>query len=195
MSVPGGRGVDRAGVCQHQQINDGSPGGSPSQIGSPSRTGSTTPRIKGAEMSVPGERGVDRADVSEHQQIKDGSPGGSPSRKSTSMQSGSPIRTVSHSRNQNVREDGSPGGSPSQKSSLMQSSLPMQSGSRNQRISSSRQHVATNHASKIAKPPPLLDLISRRRHLEEYTLGEIFEPKLASATLDFAMIPKPTTFA
>jgi hypothetical protein len=38
-------------------------------------------------------------------------------------------------------------------------------------------------------------LISRRRHLEEYTLGEIFEPKLASATLDFAMIPKPTTFA
>jgi hypothetical protein len=68
MLKPGGRGVvragvcqtgaqcaDRAGDCQHQQIKDGSPGGSPSQIGSPSL------QMTRPEMSNRGGRGADRA--------------------------------------------------------------------------------------------------------------------------------------
>ena len=160
---PRRRGADRAGVCQNQQIKAGSPGGSPSQISSPSQKSSPTRSSGGAEMSIPGGRGADRAGDCQHQQIKDGSPGGSPSQIC----------------------------SPSQKSSPMQSGSPMHTGSRNQRISSSRHHVASKRASPVPKPPPLLESITNRRRLEEYTLGQTFERTLASATLDFAMIPRP----
>ncbi len=54
----GGRGAERDGVCQNQQIKDGSPGGSPSRDSSPSRKSDC------ADMSIPGGRGADRADRS-----------------------------------------------------------------------------------------------------------------------------------
>ena len=173
MSISGGRGDDRASVCQNQQIKDGSPGGSPSQTGSPVRNGSPSQKgspirtSTGAEMSIPGGRGDDRASVCQNQQIKDGSPGGSPS------QTGSPSKTIT----------------PSQTITPSKTGSPSQKRFRNQRISSSRRHDASKRASPIPKPPPLLDSITRRRRLEEYTRGEIFERNVFSSTLNFAMIP------
>ena len=164
---PAGRVADRAGGCQHQQIKDGSPGGSPSHKSSPSL------QITNLEMSIPAGRGADRAGGCEHQQIKDGSPGDEPSRNGSPSQIGSPIQN----------------GSASQKTSPMQMESPMRTGSGKHRNSASRKHAASNRASPIPKPPPLLESITNRRRLEEYTRGEIFERNLASATLDFAMIP------
>ncbi len=210
MSNRGGRGADRAGDFHHQQLKDGSPGGSPSQKSSPSQKCSPNRTITGAEMSNPGGRGADRAGVFEHQQIKDGSPGGSPSQKSSPSQKCSPNRTITGvemsnpggrcadragvCKHQQIK-DGSPGGSPSRKVSPVQQSSPLQmvspmrTGSGKQRNSASRKRVSSQRASQIPNPPPLLESITNRRRLEEYTRGEIFERNLASATLDFAMIP------
>jgi hypothetical protein len=110
-------------------------------------------------------------------------------RLETPIRSDSSIQTGTTEQDQNVLKAGSPGGSPSQKSSSMRTV----SGKR--RNSEIRKHVSPQRASPIPNPPPLLASITNRRRLEEYTLGQIFEPKLGSATLDFAMIPKPTTFA
>jgi hypothetical protein len=201
MSNPGGGGANRAGGCENQEIQAGSPGGSPSQKsspvqkGSPSQTGAPSRQITGHEMSIPGGGGADRAGVCEYQEIQDGSPGGSPSQKSSPMQSISPIQTISTANNQKVREAGSPGGSPSQKSSPVQKGSPIQlkspmrTGQGKHRNSASRKVVSSQSASPIPKPPPLLASITNRRRLEEYTRGEIFERTLGSATLNFAMIP------
>jgi hypothetical protein len=101
MLIPGGRGADRAGVCQNQQIKDGSPGGSPSQTGSPvqngspSQAGSPSRQITNTEMLIPGGRGADRAGGCQNQQIKDGSPGGSPSQTGSLVQNDSPTQAGS----------------------------------------------------------------------------------------------------
>ena len=50
-AVLGGRGADRAGICQNDLNDKGSHGGSPSQ------------KITGLEMLIPGGRGADRAGV------------------------------------------------------------------------------------------------------------------------------------
>ena len=163
-------------------------------------------RRHGLRDAIPGVDGADRAVVDQNQD-QDGSPGGSPSQKSSPMRLGTPMQMVSPMRldstaaDQNNRKDCSPGGSPSQTVSPVQTgapsrkSSPMRTEARNQSNSTSRNHVASKRASPIPNPPPLLASITNRRRLEEYTLGQIFEPKLGSATLDFAMIPKPTTFA
>ena len=198
---PEGRGADRAGVCQNVLIEkgspggspshksspmqklsptqtesptrldssaadqknrkDGSPGGSPSQTGSPSQKCSPKRTSTGAEMSIAGGRGADRAGVCQHQQIKDGSPGVSPS------QAGSPV----------------------QQRSTLQMESPMRTRSGKHRNSATRKHVSSQHDAPIPKTPPLLASITNRRRLEEYTLGEIFEPRSISSTLNFAMIP------
>jgi hypothetical protein len=123
---PGVRGADRAGVCQNQQIKDGSPGGSPSQKSSPIQKGSPTQSITSPEMSIPGGGGADRAGGFQNQQIKDGSPGGSPSHKSSpshqitrpemSIPGGRGADRAGGCQHQQIK-DGSPGGSPSHKSS------------------------------------------------------------------------------
>ncbi len=160
-------------------------------------------RRQGFRFVNPGGRGADRAGVCQHQQIKVGSPGGSPSQNGTPTQKSSQMQSSSPAKNQNVREAGSPGGSPSQtsspsqigtptqKSSPMKTNSSMNSESRNQRNSTSRKHNASKRAAPRPKTPPLLESITNRRRLEEYTRGEIFERNLASATLDFAMIPRP----
>ena len=73
----------------------------------------------------------------------------------------------------------------------MQMESPMRTGSGKHRNSASHKYAASKRASPIPKPPPLLESITNRRRLEEYTRGEIFERNLASATLGFAMIPCP----
>ncbi len=127
MSNPGGRGAERAGVCKNQEVEDGSPGGSPSQSVSPSHKSSPSQKcspnrtITGAEMSNPGGRGADRAGVCQNQTNQDGSHGGSPSHKITDAEmpipGGRGADRGGISKNQEV-EDGSPGGSPSQIGSI-----------------------------------------------------------------------------
>jgi hypothetical protein len=104
---PAGR-VDRAGVCLNQQIKGGSPGGSPSQIGSPMHSVSPCQKSAIPEMLNPGGRGADRAGVCQNQQIKGGSPGGSPSRKSSTSQMSSTSRKKSIPRSVSPSKKASP---------------------------------------------------------------------------------------
>ncbi len=94
---PGGRGADRAGICENGALKTGSPGGSPSQTGSPSRP------ITSPEMLIPGGRGADRAGVCEKEFVEKGSHGGSPSQKSPRSHTGSPPQKHSHSRKNSTR--------------------------------------------------------------------------------------------
>ncbi len=196
----------------------GSPGGSPSQTGSPTQTDSPSLKNNSLEMLIPGEGGAAQAGVCQNQQIKDGSPGGSPSQNGSPYQNCSPVKFGSLSQksssisriigaeisisvggvaaqagvcqNQQLK-DGSPGGSPSQNGSPYQSDSPSQKSSPSRKRSAQGTQSAPKRASPIPKPPPLLASITNRRRLEEYTRGEIFERNLASATLNFAMIPCP----
>ncbi len=120
---PLGRGADRAGNCEHQQIKDGSPGGSPSQ------KSSSSCKITCAEMLVPGGRGADRAGDCQKEFDTKGSHGGSPSHKILD-----PGKLVLGGRGVDRAGDcqkefdtkGSPGGSPSQTSAPSQKRSPMQ---------------------------------------------------------------------
>ena len=79
----GGRGADRAGVCQNDLNDKGSHGGSPSQ------------QITGPEMLIPGGRGADRAGVCQKEFDDKGSHGGSPSRNSSPIETKATIQKCS----------------------------------------------------------------------------------------------------
>jgi hypothetical protein len=162
----GGRGDDRAGGSENQfnesgsqdgsisridshieiespnrdqdlfKYEDGSPGGSPSQSGSPSHSDLSNQDSFKYEDGSPGgspsqEGSPSHSDLSNHDSFKyeDGSPGGSPSQEGSPSQSGSTSqrRAMSHSDLSNQDsfkyEDGSPGGSPSQSGSPSHSDL------------------------------------------------------------------------
>jgi hypothetical protein len=145
-------------------------------------------------MLNPGGRGADRAGVCLNNLDEKGSHGGSPSLQITSPDMSHPGGRGADRAGiclNNLDEKGSHGGSPSLKSSPIQPNSSMHSESRNQRNSTSRKHNASKRAAPRPKTPPLLESITIRRRLEEYTRGEIFERTLGSASLDFAMIPCP----
>ncbi len=104
----GGRGADRAGVCENEFIEKGSHGGSPSR------------QIIEAEMSISGGRGADRAGIYQNQTNQDGSHGGSPSLQITGAEmliSGGRGADRAGICENELIEKGSHGGSPSLKSS------------------------------------------------------------------------------
>ncbi len=151
-------------------------------------------RRQGFRFVNPGGRGADRAGVCLNNLDEKGSHGGSPSLQITSPDMSHPGGRGADRAGiclNNLDEKGSHGGSPSLKSSPIQPNSSMHSESRNQRNSTSRKHKASKRAAPRPKTPPLLESITIRRRLEEYTRGEIFERTLGSASLDFAMIPCP----
>ncbi len=193
----GGRGADRAGVCQNEFDEKGSHGGSPSQKSSPIQ------KITGAEMSisggrgadragvcVPGGRGADRAGVCQNEFDEKGSHGGSPSHKITgaemSISGGRGADRAGVCQNQE-KQDGSHGGSPSRKRSPSHKSSPPQKNSTSRKNATARTVPRSQRASPAPKIPPLLEAISRRRRLEEYILGQNFERSLPTGTLDFTI--------
>jgi hypothetical protein len=181
-----GRGADRSGVCQKEFDTKGSHGGSPSR------------QITCPDVSIPGGRGADRAGVCQNQQTKAGSPGGSPSQTGSPSRTGSPSKSGSTIHVISTPEMSIPGGRGADRAGISQNELrdkgshrgsPSQIGSRARKKGIHGKHPASQRASPIPKPPPLLESIANRRRLEEYNLGQTFERKLGSATLDFAMIP------
>ena len=141
-------------------------------------------RRQGLRDANPGGRGADQAGVCQKDSIEKGSHGGSPSQQSSPSQKITCAEmTIPGGRGadragvcqKNFIEKGSHGGSPSQKSSPPQKNSTRRNGSRSRR------------ASPAPKIPPLLEAISRRHRLEEYILGQNFERRHPTATLDISI--------